>query len=169
MALVNIKDIDISLPLEVLKNYPSIYKQEYKDYEFLNCYLYLADYGNIHSVKYYTGRFKGFHAKCPSGINVLALYKTAVDDFSRSNLCRSALYLENISRNYIEAKLHAISLRRCIMWIDKYPIYKKELLLLYFNLLKTNLPVPADCFTAISQFLKPNGRKGFELFLDTYQ
>ena len=168
MALVNTKDIDIHLPIDVLTNYPQTYKQEYKDYKFLNCYLYLADYDNRFSMKYYSGRFKGFHTKCPSGISVLALYKTTVDDFSKTNLCRSSLYSNSNARSQIEANLHAVSLRRCIMWIDKYPIYKKELLLLYFNLMKTNLPLPADCFTCISHFLKPNGRNGFELFFDSY-
>ena len=168
MALNNTKDLDLHLPLEVLTNYPATYKPEYKGYEFLNCYLYLNDYDNRHCMKYYTGRFKGFHAKCPGGIKVLALYKTDLDDFSKRNLCRSSLYSSSRDRNQIESKLHAISLRKCIMWIDKYPIYKKELLLLYSRLLQTNTPLPADCFTTISHFLKPNGRDGFELFLDTY-
>ena len=169
MALNNTKDIDIHLPNECLQNYPSKYNPEYKEYEFLNCYLYLNDYNNRHSIKYYTGRFKGITTDYSSGVKVLALYKTAVDDFSKKNLYRSSLYLCNNDRTRIECQSHAISLRKCLIWIDKYPIYKKELFLLYSHLLKSQQPLPTDCIKVISEYLKPKGRNGFELFWETYQ
>lgn len=169
MALDNVKDVNIHLSNECLMNYPSQYDSAYKQYEFLNCCISLNDYHNRHLIKYYNGRFKGIYVNHYSGIKGVALYKTSIDDFSRNNLCRSSLHICSKDRLGIECQLYAISLRKCRMWVDKYPIYKRGLLLLYFHLIKTNTPLPIDCVSVISEYLKPKNRTHYELFWDTYK
>ena len=164
------KNKHLHLSQKCIDDYPSHFKQEYKNYEFLQCAVCLNDRVSPHNVNWFTGRFMGIYTNQYCGVTYLQMYKTSCNtsfSFDLLNRIECSILLDGrlkyISRQY---PIYPMQSRICI---NLYPLYQKELLLLYFHLLTQKTSLLPECMGIISNYLKPSSFHDYELIWDIRQ
>lgn len=158
------KNKHLHLSQKCIDDYPSHFKQHYKHYELLQCAVCLNDRVSPHNVNWFTGRFMGIYTNQYCGMTYLQMYATSCDTslhFDLLNRIECSILLDDRSKYQSrQYPIYPMSSRICI---NLYPLYQKELLLLYFHLLTQNTSLLPECMGIISNYLKPGSFQDYEL------
>lgn len=154
------KNDQLRLSQECLDAYPTQFYQEYKHYEFLECAVYLKHPDDITCI---LGRFKGMNKEVRNGITRITVYdkSTIATDFDLLNRINFSIFLDD--RMKYHCHQYPILPNGSCIYVNIYPIYQRELLLLYFHLLTQTSSLLPDCIGVIGQFLKPRSFKDYQI------
>ena len=173
------KNKHLRLSQKCIDDYPSHFNQDHKHYEFLECVLYLNNNdsprgylgwgGNAWLVteEYlcFKGRFMGISYDKYSGVTYFTMYRTSCDklikNFDLINRSGCSTLLDDRDK-YNSSKFAIRPIGSCI-YVNIYPIYQKELLLLYFHLLTQKTSLLPECLGVISDYLKPRSHHDYEI------
>ena len=160
------KNSQLLLSQDCLQDYPKQFYQKYKDYEFLECVVYLKNPDDQNKISYFLGRFKGINKDDRYGITRVTIYdkSTNATDFDLLYLISYSIFLDN--RMKYHCHQYPIYSNGSCVYINIYPMYQKQLLLLYFNLLSQKISLLPDCMDIISKYLKPKNMFDFEIVVN---
>ena len=164
------KNKHLHLSQKCIDDYPSHFKQDYKHYELLQCAVCLNDRVSPHNVNWFTGRFMGIYTNQYCGVTYLQMYKTSCNtsfSFDLLNRIECSILLDD--RYKYQSRQYPIYPMRSRICINLYPLYQKELLLLYFHLLTQKTSLLPECMGIISNYLKPSSFQDYELIWDIGQ
>tara|TARA_Y100000816_G_scaffold144831_1_gene102730 strand:- start:528 stop:1046 length:519 start_codon:yes stop_codon:yes gene_type:complete len=158
------KSDQLRLSQECLDAYPTQFYQEYKHYEFLECAVYLKHPGDPNDITCILGRFKGMNKEVRNGITRVTIYDSISripNDFDLLHRMNYSIFLDD--RMKYHCHQYPIHPNCSCIHINIYPIYQKQLLLLYFHLLKQKSSLLPECMGVISQYLKPRSLKDYQI------
>lgn len=159
------KNKHLRLSQKCLDDYPSHFNQDHKHYEFLECVLYSNKNGYPKEKPYFKGRFMGISYDKYSGVTYCTIYRTSCDklikNFDLINRIGCSTLLDD-RRKYNSNSFAIQPINSCI-YLNIYPIYQKELLLLYFHLLTQKTSLLPECMGVISDYLKPRSHGDYEI------
>lgn len=154
---------ELRLSQECLDAYPTQFYQEYKHYEFLECAVYLKHPDDPDNITCILGRFKGMNKEVRNGVTCVSIYdkSTIATGFDLLNRMNFSILLDD--RMKYHCHQYPIHPNGSCIYVNIYPIYQKELLLLYFHLLTQKHSLLPDCVGVIGQFLKPKSFKDYQI------
>ena len=154
---------ELRLSQECLDAYPTQFYQEYKHYEFLECAVYLKHPDDPDDITCILGRFKGMNKEVRNGITRITVYdkSTIATGFDLLNRINFSIFLDD--RMKYHCHQYPIHPNGSCIYVNIYPIYQRELLLLYFHLLTQTSSLLPDCIGVIGQFLKPRSFKDYQI------
>ena len=158
------KSDQLRLSQECIEAYPTQFYQEYKHYEFLECAVYLKHPDNPNDINCFVGRFKGMNKEVRNGIKCVTIYDSISripNDFDLLHRMNYSIFLDD--RMKYHCHQYPIHPNCSCIHINIYPIYQKQLLLLYFHLLKQKSSLLPECMGVISQYLKPRSLKDYQI------
>ena len=130
--------------------YPENLDPQYQHYEFVDCYI---NWNN--EIRY--GKFRGLSKQ--KEVNTFYMYDSFPYENKMITKNRRDMYLQHVYGFDKETKVE--------IFVNYYPIYCNELLLLYSRLWRKKDVFP-DIIYNISTFLKGSGNHGYELIWKNY-
>lgn len=160
--MMKLDKLNLRLSKQTLNEYPKVFEQEYKKYEFMECYAYSVVDNKPFNL---SGRFQGIirdtfgdylHVYLADSLSSTSIFYNINFDIFLDKRIKFEIRGMRIKTNRLpENRISKVK-------INLYSFYVEQLMLIYWNLLKQNIKTTSDCFYAISQFLKPTNEDQYD-------